>query len=337
MSGLSWVLSAYVSNVWMLYFTYGIVGGFGTGIVYVGIIGHMVRWFPDRRGFAAGIAAAGYGAGAIITSFPIANMIPVSGYAHTLFVWGWIQLVVGVVVSQGFRLPLEGWKPTARGALVAKQAERQSQRSYSAREMLKTPAFWLMFIMMSMMATSGLMVVSQVGPFSADFGVRDTLVLGLAALPLSLTLSRATNGITRPFFGWVSDHIGRENTMFIAFSLEAVAILLLLRYAHHAAIFVVLTGVVFFGWGEIFSLFPSMLTDLFGTRNATTNYGFLYIAQGVGAVVGGPVSAYIREVTGNWTTVFLIVVILDFITALLALFVLKRLRKQWVAHSAHPA
>jgi MFS transporter, OFA family, oxalate/formate antiporter len=334
LSGLSWVLSAYVTNIWMLYFTYGVIGGFGTGIVYVGIIGHMVRWFPDRRGFAAGIAAAGYGAGAILTSFPIANMIPASGYAHTLFVWGWIQLVVGVVISQAFRIPAAGWRPAAQQALAAKQAERQSQRSYRARDMLKTPIFWLMFIMMTMMATSGLMVVSQVGPFAADFGVKDTLVLGLAALPLSLTLSRATNGITRPFFGWVSDHIGRENTMFIAFALEAAAIFLLLMFAHNAAIFVVLTGLVFFGWGEIFSLFPSTLTDLFGTQYATTNYGFLYIAQGVGSVLGGPVAAYIRESTGNWTTVFVIVIVLDIITALLALLVLKGMRRRWVAQSA---
>ena len=334
LSGLSWVLSSYVTNIWALYFTYGIVGGFGTGIVYVGIIGHMVRWFPDRRGFAAGIAAAGYGAGAILTSFPIAGMIPSSGYAHTLFVWGWIQLVVGVIVSQGFRLPSASWQPAAQTALAAQHADRQSQRSYRAAEMLRTPVFGLMFAMMSMMATSGLMVVSQVGPFAADFGVKDTLVLGLAALPLSLTLSRATNGSTRPFFGWVSDHIGRENTMFIAFMLEAISILLLLVFARNAAVFVVLTGLVFFGWGEIFSLFPSTLTDLFGTKYATTNYGFLYIAQGVGSVLGGPVAAYIREATGNWTTVFVIVIVLDVITALLAVGALKGMRRRWVMQSA---
>jgi MFS family permease len=244
---------------------------------------------------------------------------------------------VGVIVCQAFRVPPAGWQPAAQPALAAKQMERQARRSYSAPEMLRTPLFWLLFIMMSMMATSGLMVVSQVGPFAADFGVKDTLVLGLAALPLSLTLSRATNGLTRPFFGWVSDHIGRENTMFIAFTLEAAAIFLLLMFAHNAAIFVVLTGLVFFGWGEIFSLFPSTLTDLFGTRNATTNYGFLYIAQGVGSVLGGPVAAYIREQTGNWTTVFVLVIILDVITALLALLVLKGMRQRWVARSAAPA
>ncbi|MGH7067308.1 MAG: oxalate/formate MFS antiporter [Acetobacteraceae bacterium] len=337
MSGLAWILSAFVGNIWALYFTYGIIGGFGTGIVYVGVIGHMVRWFPDRRGFAAGIAAAGYGAGAIVTSFPIADMIPRSGYAHTLVVWGLIQLVIGVAVSQALQIPLIGWKPEGAKALAAKQSVRQSQRNYTPGEMLKTPAFWLLFIMMSMMATGGLMVVSQVGPFATEYGVATALVLGMAALPLSLTLSRATNGITRPFFGWVSDHIGRENTMFIAFGLESIAVLVLLLTLHIPAVFVVLTGLVFFGWGEIFSLFPSTLTDLFGTDYATTNYGFLYIAQGIGAVLGGPVAALIRESSGSWTPVFLIVVGLDLVSALLALLVLKPLRRNWVARSPRAA
>ncbi|HLX81099.1 MAG TPA: oxalate/formate MFS antiporter [Burkholderiales bacterium] len=334
MSGLGWVLSGYVSDIWALYLTYGVIGGFGTGIVYVGIIGHMVRWFPDRRGFAAGIAAAGYGAGAILTSFPIAQMIPASGYAHTLIVWGWIQLAVGVIASQAMRIPASNWKPAGAEALATKQAVRQSQRDYTPGEMLKTPCFWLLFVMMSMMATGGLMVVSQVGPFANEYGVANALVLGMAALPLSLTLSRATNGLTRPFFGWVSDHVGRENTMFIAFGLEALAVLLLMLFLRIPAVFVVLTGLVFFGWGEIFSLFPSTLTDLFGTKYATTNYGFLYIAQGIGAVLGGPVAAMIREASGSWTPVFIIVIALDLLTAFLALFVLKSLRQAWVARSA---
>ncbi len=336
MSGLAWVSSAYVNNIWELYLTYGVIGGFGTGIVYVGIIGHMVRWFPDRRGFAAGVVAAGYGAGAIITSFPIANMIPASGYAHTLIVWGWIQLMVGVGVSQALRAPSSAWKPSGFDAHAAKRSAHQSQRNYSPGEMLKTPAFWLMFIMMSMMATGGLMVVSQIGPFANEYGVATATVFGMAALPLSLTLSRATNGITRPFFGWVSDRIGRENTMFIAFGLEALAILLLMLFLHIPVVFVLLTGLVFFGWGEIFSLFPSTLTDLFGTQYATTNYGFLYIAQGIGAVLGGPVASLIRQTTGSWTPVFVIVIVLDVITAFLAMFVLKGVRERWCAKSAQP-
>jgi oxalate/formate antiporter len=326
LSGGSWVASAYVDNLWALYFTYGVIGGFGTGIIYVGIIGLMVRWFPDRRGLATGLAAAGYGFGAIFTSFPIDSMIKSAGYAHTLIVWGIIQGAIGVIAAQGLRIPPEGWQP--QGYSPATPALMQTRRSYSPAEMLRSPVFWLLFLMMSMMSTSGLMVVSNVGPFAKEFNVADALVLGMAALPLSLTLSRLTNGLTRPFFGWVSDHIGRESTMALAFFLECAAILVLFAFIDHPAMFVVLTGLVFFGWGEIFSLFPATLTDTFGPKYAATNYGFLYIAQGVGSILGGPVAAFLKQTTGSWTSVFIIVAILDAVTALLAVTALRQLRNR---------
>ena len=330
LSGGSWLLSAYVSNIWALYFTYGVLGGFGTGIIYVGIIGLMVRWFPDRRGLAAGLAAAGYGFGAFFTSFPIDSMIKSSGYAHTLVVWGIIQAVIGVAAAQWLRLPPADYRVwrTTPGATVATQ---QSERDYSPREMLRNPIFYLLFVMMSMMSTSGLMVTSNVGPFAREYGVANVLVLGMAALPLSLTLSRVTNGLTRPFFGWVSDHIGREATMALAFSLEAAAILILFAFIDRPALFVILTGLVFFGWGEIFSLFPSTLTDTFGAKFAATNYGFLYIAQGVGSILGGPVAAYLKQATGSWMTVFIVVAVLDILTAFLAVTVLRSLRRKHFA------
>ena len=328
LSGGGWVLSGYVSSLWALYFTYGVICGFGTGIIYVGIIGLMVRWFPDRRGLATGLAAAGYGFGAIFTSFPIDSMIKSAGYAHTLVVWGIIQGVIGVVAAQWLRMPPEGWLP--EGYSPAAASTMQASRSYTPREMLQNPIFWLLFVMMSMMSTSGLMVVSNVGPFANEYKVAQALVLGMAALPLSLTLSRATNGLTRPFFGWVSDHIGRELTMFIAFSLECVAILVLFAFIDRPALFVVLTGLVFFGWGEIFSLFPATLTDTFGPKFAATNYGFLYIAQGVGSILGGPAAAYIKQTTGSWSAVFLIVAALDLITAVLAITALRSMRAKHI-------
>jgi MFS family permease len=195
--------------------------------------------------------------------------------------------------------------------------------------MLRSPIFYLLFLMMSLMSTGGLMVVSNVGPFAKEFGVADALVFGgLAALPLSLTLSRVTNGLTRPFFGWVSDHIGREPTMALAFFLEALAILVLFLFLDNPAMFVVLTGLVFFGWGEIFSLFPSTLTDTFGPKFAATNYGFLYIAQGVGSILGGPAAAFLKQATGSWTWVFLVVVGLDVLTAVLAITALRAMRRR---------
>jgi OFA family oxalate/formate antiporter-like MFS transporter len=326
LSGGSWVLSSYVDNILALYLTYGVLGGFGTGIIYVGIIGLMVRWFPDRRGLATGIAAAGYGFGAIFTSFPIDNMIKSSGYAHALVVWGIIQAVIGILAAQGLRVPPENYQ--IPGAAPTAASAQQTRRSYSPREMLQNPIFYLLFVMMSMMSTSGLMVVSNVGPFAKEFGVANALVLGMAALPLSLTLSRFTNGLTRPFFGWISDHIGREITMALAFSLECAAILILFAYIKQPALFVVLTGLVFFGWGEIFSLFPSTLTDTFGPKYAATNYGFLYIAQGIGSILGGPAAAFLKQATGSWSAVFIVVAVLDALTALLAITVLRSMRRK---------
>ena len=324
------MISASVDNIWALYFSYGVLGGFGTGIIYVGIIGLMVRWFPDRRGLAAGLAAAGYGFGAFFTSFPIDNMIKSSGYAHTLVVWGLIQGAIGILAAQGLRLPPENYRPPHAATAGAISAQ-QSQRSYSPREMLRNPIFYLLFVMMSMMSTSGLMVTSNVGPFAKEYGVANMLVLGMAALPLSLTLSRLTNGLTRPFFGWVSDHIGREGTMALAFALEAAAILILFKFIDQPALFVVLTGLVFFGWGEIFSLFPSTLTDTFGPKFAATNYGFLYIAQGVGSILGGPAAAFLKQTTGSWTAVFIVVAALDALTALLAISALRAMRRRHFA------
>jgi OFA family oxalate/formate antiporter-like MFS transporter len=328
LTGLGWVISARVDNIWMLFLTYGLFCGVGTGIVYVGVIGLMARWFPDRRGFAIGIVAAGYGMGAMLTTFPISSMLASSGAPTTLIVFGVILGSVGVLAALGLREP----RPSETPPSVARRAHGED---VAPANMLKTPIFWLMFAMMTMMSTGGLMVTSNFANFAHDFGVADVLVLGLAALPFALTVDRLLNGFTRPFFGWVSDRIGRENTMGLAFGLEAAAILLLLLFSRNAPAFVVLSGLVFFGWGEIFSLFPSTLADTFGSRYATTNYGFLYIAQGVGSILGGPVAAAMRVATGSWTPVFGVAVAMDIATALLALVALKQMRAAYLG--AHPS
>ena len=323
LTGLGWILSAHVDDVFMLFLTYGFFCGVGTGIVYVGVVGLMARWFPDRRGFAIGIVAAGYGMGAMLTTFPISSMLASFGAPMTLIVFGVILGAVGVLAALGLREPRPGETPTP----VVKRAHGED---VAPANMLKTPIFWLMFAMMAMMSTGGLMVTSNFANFAHDFGVADVLVLGLAALPFALTVDRLLNGFTRPFFGWLSDRIGRENTMGLAFGLEAAAILLLLLFSRNAPGFVVLSGLVFFGWGEIFSLFPSTLADTFGSRYATTNYGFLYIAQGVGSILGGPVAAAMRVATGSWTPVFGVAVAMDIATAMLALFALKQMRAAYL-------
>ncbi len=319
LSGLSWVLASQVGTITGLYLTYGLFGGLGTGIVYIGIVSQMVKWFPERRGFAVGMVAAGYGMGAILTTIPISAGIANAGYQSTLFLYGWIFAAVGLLAAQGLRRP-------PRELVALESGQREQLRGVGPGVMLKTPVFWLMFVMMTMMSTSGLMVISQTASFARDFGVAGVIVMGMAALPLALTVDRFTNGLTRPFFGWLSDTIGRENTMFIAFLLEGIAMLAWLQFRADPLLFVLLSGVVFFGWGEIFSLFPSTLTDTFGERHATTNYGLLYMAQGVGSIFGGPLAAQLHDATGSWLPVFGVVITLDIAAAMLAILVLKPLR-----------
>jgi oxalate/formate antiporter len=327
LTGLSWVLASQVSSVWGIYLTYGLFGGIGTGIIYIGVVGLMVRWFPDRRGFAAGVVAAGYGMGAILTTFPVAASLAASGWQHTLLVYGLIFGGIGLLAAQGLKAPPAGWMADHTPA-------KTSAKDMTSKQMLKTPVFWLMFIMMTMMSTSGLMVISQMGSFAKDFGVTNAMVWGMAALPLALTIDRFTNGLTRPFFGWVSDRIGRENTMVLAFGLEGIAMAIWLITRDNAVVFVLMSGVVFFGWGEIFSLFPSTLTDTFGAKNATMNYGFLYMAQGVGSVLGGPLAALLHESTGSWIPVFNLVIAMDLLTAALAFLALKPMRSKFLAAAA---
>jgi OFA family oxalate/formate antiporter-like MFS transporter len=326
LTGASWVLASQVSSLLGIYLSYGVLGGIGTGIIYVGVVGLMVKWFPDKRGLATGLVAAGYGMGAVLTTFPISNSLANAGYQSTLLTYGFIIGVVGLIAAQGLKRPPEGW-------MADYGAGTTSAKDVRPKQMLKTPVFWVMFLMMTMMSTSGLMVISQMASFARDFGVTSVMVWGMAALPLALTIDRFTNGLTRPFFGWVSDRVGRENTMTLAFGLEGLAMIAWLLTRDNALLFVLLSGVVFFGWGEIFSLFPSTLTDTFGPKNATANYGCLYMAQGVGSVLGGPLAALLHEATGSWMPVFAVVITMDLLTALLAWFVLKPMRQRFLRAS----
>lgn len=315
LTGLGWVLAADAHSLLALYLSYGVACGLGTGIVYVGVVGLVVGWFPDRRGFAAGVVAAGYGMGAMLTTFPIHTSLVTLGASATLLRFGLILGVIGVLAALGLKPPpaVRSASPHVTGA--------------STGAMLKSPVFWLMFVMMSLMATSGLMVTSQMATFAAAFGVAHLTVLGMAAVPLALTLDRFTNGLTRPFFGWVSDNIGRENTMAAAFALEGLAMTAWLMLRTSPQAFVLLSGLVFFGWGEIFSLFPSTLTDTFGARNATRNYGCLYIAQGIGSILGGPMASLLYARTSSWGVVFAVAIAADLSTAVLALLALKPMRR----------
>ncbi|AHY08020.1 oxalate/formate MFS antiporter [Serratia plymuthica] len=324
LSGFSWIISSQVSSLTELYLVYGCLGGLGTGIVYIGVVGLMVKWFPQQRGFAAGAVAAGYGMGAILTTFPISISLGSYGLDQTMMVFGGLFALVGFLASQGLKVPANvDLQPTSTKL-------EQNKRQFTSKEMLRQPLFWLMFVMMAMMSTSGLMVTSQMAIFAEDFGISQAVVFGLAALPLALTLDRFTNGLTRPLFGFISDRYGREKTMFIAFALEGVAMTLWLMCREDPLLFVLLSGVVFFGWGEIFSLFPATLTDTFGSQNATANYGWLYMSQGIGSIFGGPLAALLYQHTQGWHVVFGMAISFDFITAALALWVLKPWRSRFM-------
>jgi OFA family oxalate/formate antiporter-like MFS transporter len=210
-------------------------------------------------------------------------------------------------------------------------AVHQSRRDYELLEVIKSPPFWVMYAMLVMVGVGGLMAQAQLGPMAKDFKIDNVPVamlgLTLPALTFALALDRALNGLTRPFFGWISDHIGRENTMFIAFLLEALAVYGLLTLAHDPLLFVILSGLVFFAWGEIYSLFPAMCADLYGQKFATANYGLLYTAKGMAALVI-PLANLLPAGTGSWRIVFMIAAALDLLAALLALVALKPLRKR---------
>ncbi|WEV49827.1 oxalate/formate MFS antiporter [Acinetobacter sp. ESL0695] len=313
LSGLSWVFSSQASSLIELYLIYGCIGGLSTGIVYIGTIGLMVKWFPERRGFATGMVAAGYGIGAVVTTFPIHEALLNWGLDKTLIVFGIIFSCIGLLASLRLKTP----------QITVVQHIQQSQYQFNSKEMIKQPLFWLMFVMMTMMSTSGLMVTSQMASFSESFGVSHTMVFGMAALPLALSLDRVMNGITRPLFGFVSDICGREITMFVAFALEGIAMFVWLLCRHDPVLFILLSGIVFFGWGEIFSLFPATLTDTFGTQHATANYGWLYLSQGIGSIFGGPFAALLFQYTQDWSNVFYCAIFFDLITAFIAIIILK--------------
>ena len=319
--GIAWVMNAYANSLAMLYIA-AAIGGVGAGAVYGTCVGNALKWFPDRRGLAAGLTAAGFGMGSALTIIPIQAIIKTSGYEAAFLYFGIGQGVIVFLLSFGLLAP---HKSDVQEAAVL----IQTKRDFKWQEMIKTPVFWLMYAMFVMMAAGGLMATAQLGPIAKDLHIADVPVsilgLTLPALTFALTIDRVLNGVTRPFFGWVSDHIGRENTMFIAFGIEAIGIVMLAQFGADPFLFVLLTGLVFFAWGEIYSLFPATCADTYGSKFATTNAGLLYTAKGTAAIIV-PFTSMITASTGSWHAVFYMAAGLNALAAVLALFVLKPLR-----------
>jgi MFS transporter, OFA family, oxalate/formate antiporter len=334
--GLGWIGSGLTHSLWGLYVSYAI-GGIGAGAVYGACIGHSLKWFPDHRGLCAGAVAGAYGIGTAATVAPIAHMINTSGYAHTFVVWGFIQGVVVIVMGLFIVRPPAGWMPegwTAEKEAAIRARINTSAADMTPRQMVGHGSFWTIYLMMALMAFTGLVVTAQLKPIAAFYKVDKVVVaFGMTALILAIQLDRILNGLNRPFWGWVSDRIGRENTMFIAFGLQSLTIIALLQLIHHPIWFIVLSGLAFFSWGEIFSLFPSVTGDLFGKKYATTNYGIVYTAKGLASIFAGPVAALARQAAGSWVPVLWAMVLCSAVDAVLALVLLKPLAKRTVQAS----
>ncbi len=323
--GVSWVMNSYADSL-LLFYISAAIGGTGAGAVYGTCVGNALKWFPDRRGFAAGLTAMGFGAGSALTVIPIASMIKSQGYEATFFNFGIVQGAVVLVLALFLSQPGPGFVvPSAR-----QQARWASRRDYTPAQMLTTPVFWVMYAMFVMMAAGGLMATAQLAPIAKDFKIADVPVsllgLTLPALTFALSIDRVLNGVTRPFFGWVSDKLGRENTMFLAFALEGVGIILLSRFGHDPVAFVILTGMVFFAWGEIYSLFPATCGDTYGSRYAAANAGLLYTAKGTASLLV-PLTSVLAA-AGGWSAVFIVASVLNLAAAFLALVVLKPMRRR---------
>jgi OFA family oxalate/formate antiporter-like MFS transporter len=322
---LAWSMNAAADSLTMLYAAQ-LISGAGAGVVYGACMGNALKWFVHRRGLAAGLTAAAFGAGSALTVGPIIRTIATHGYEKAFLWFGLGQGLVVLACSLLMRMPAPWtFKPAAESSY------RQSHRDFRWHEMLATPGFWLLYLMMTLLSVAGLTLTSELSKMARDYDVAgvEVTVLGYTAvaLPLAAQLDRILNGITRPMFGWISDILGRENTMFIAFGLEGTALFLFLRYAHVPVLFVLLTGLVFFGWGEIYSLFPAQCGDMFGRTFATTNYGLLYTAKGTAALLLPLVRSW-RATSGDWTGVLWLFVGIAWTVALAALFVLKPLRRQ---------
>lgn len=335
MVGLGWIGSGRAESIHALYFWYG-VGGIGAGVVYGGAIGNALKWFPDYRGLCVGLTAAAFGIGTATTIAPISRMLQVTNYQHTFIVWGIIQGVIVLASSLFLARPPEGWAPPNWKVKEAKIKARinTSGVDMTPWQMLRQPSFYIIYVMMTMLAFGGLVVTAQLNPMAASYHVDKVVVAwGMTALVMAITVDRILNGLTRPFWGWVSDNIGRENAIFISFILEAIAVYALLQLISRPVWFVALSGLCFFAWGNIFSLFPSITGDLYGNKWATTNYGIVYTAKGAAAAFAGPGAAWLFAKTGSWTKVFWAMIVCDLIAAFMALLWLKPLAARAVQRS----
>jgi OFA family oxalate/formate antiporter-like MFS transporter len=320
--GAGWTMMGHADNLTELYLFYSLAG-FGAALVYCGSMGIALKWFADKRGLAAGLIAAGFGSGAALFTALIAHLIAVNGYRDAFLYTGVAQGLIIIVAAQFLQNPERTDHAPVSHVNIKSQGE-----NFNSWEMLQTPQFWMLFAMALMMGIGGLMITAQVKPMA------NTLKIAAATVQFSVTLNLIANGSGRLFWGWVSDHIGRERTMGIAFFLQSLFLLGVVTVARGSAVlFVACCALVFFTWGEIYSLMPSAIGDYFGSRNASSNYGFIYAAKGVASILAGGLAAQLFRKTGTWDYGFYICAALAMLAALMTL-ILRTLPRP---HKAKPA
>jgi OFA family oxalate/formate antiporter-like MFS transporter len=316
----AWVLNSNAGSLAVLYAA-AAIGGIGTGCVYGTCVGNALKWFPGRRGLAAGITASGFGAGAALTIVPISNMIGSSGYQQAFLFFGLLQGGIVFVASWLLLTP-------PPQLLTAKVNLNQTRHGYTPGQVLRSPVFYVMYLMFVLVAAGGLTMTASMAPIAKDLKIAaaPVTILGLtmASLAFALMLNRIFDGVGRPFFGWLSDHIGREHTMALAFLIGAAALFTLSRSGSNPLSFVLVTALYFGVYGEIFSLFPATQGDTFGSKYAAANAGMLYTAKGAGSLLVF-IAAYIAKAHG-WAPVFAIAMTFNVTAAALAIFVLKPMR-----------
>ncbi len=330
--GGSWVGAGMATSLSRLYVAYAI-GGVGAGAVYGACVGLAMKWFPDRRGLCVGAVAGSFGFGTALTVLPVSQMIEARGYASAFIIWGVIQGAAVLLAAQFLKPPPAGWAPAHWEEFKIKVQSRvqQSSRDYTPLEVLKSMTFYVLYLMMTIVAFGGLMVAAQLKPIAVTYALdRYVLLAGVTALSMALVLGQVLNGLARPFWGWVSDHAGRYNTMAIAFFLEGLAIIGLSLLVREPLWFVVLASLTFLAWGNIYSLFPAAIADLFGSKYATTNYAIQYTSKGLASILAGPGAALLMVAANSWVPVFWAAVACDFIAAALALFWLKPLVRRLI-------
>jgi len=320
-----WALDAYTASLTGLYVG-GALTGFGAGAIYCVSVGTAVKWFPDHRGLATGLVAAGFGAGAALTIIPIKMYIASSGYQAAFLLFGLIQGGVVLVASQFIRHPNPG-----EVNVVVNAATKQSVRSYTSKEVLGSWVFWVLYVCDVLMCAGGLVVTANLVGIANSHAISDVMLLGATTLSLALVFSNVMNGVARPLFGWVADLIGLPKTMMIGFSLGAAAYFFLYLFGAVPAAFVLCTGLVFFCWGNIFSLFPAMCTNLFGTKYATTNAALLYTAKGAAALLV-PLASIVTRITGSWDSVLLVAAGINIIAVFVVALVLAPAAQWFQSH-----